>query len=296
MNILITGGTGFIGSALSLCLLDQGHTLIVLTRQPEKIQSKNIRAIDSFDNISSQEKIEAIINLAGEGIADKRWSKERKKVLEASRVDLTADLVKLIRRLDSAPKVLISGSAVGYYGDCADNIVTEFSEPHDEFSHRLCAAWETQALRAKADGVRVCIVRTGLVLGKDGGFIQKLLPLFRLGLGARLADGNQWMSWVHLDDMVKILLFLLNDDSHQGIYNATAPNPVTNKIFTKMLASVLRRPTFLVLPKSILNYMYGEMSSLLVTGQRVLPKRLEQSGFEYKYKAIKPALIDVCSK
>ena len=297
MNILITGGTGFIGSHLCDTLDKIGHSLIVLTRnkiKAEKKLPKNIQFVHSFSEIKQSTDVNAIVNLAGEGIADKRWSKERKKVLEESRIDLTADLIVFIRNRKQRPNLLISSSAVGYYGDSGDDVITEFTEPHEEFSHRLCAAWESQALRAKAMDVRVSILRTGLVIGKNGGFIKKLLPSFKLGFGAQLADGQQWMSWIHLRDYLNIILFLIDNEQTNGIYNATAPIPVNNRTFTKTLASVLHRPALLTLPKSVLNMLFGEMSRLLVTGQRVLPKKLQEAGFKFEYTDLKPALEDVC--
>jgi len=295
MNILITGGTGFVGSVLCQRLHDQGHNLTVLTRKPEKhkkrLPSRTV-LVSVFSEINSP--VDVVINLAGEGIAEKRWTPERKKILEQSRIDLTADLVAFIRNNEHKPQVLISGSAVGYYGDSGSNLLTEFSEPHDEFSHRLCAAWESQALRAKTDGVRVCILRTGLVIGKNGGFLKKMLPSFRMGMGAKLADGKQWMSWIHMHDYLNMIQFLIDDKSLSGIFNATAPNPVTNHIFTKMLASVLHRPSFLTMPPSLLNMMFGDMAHLLITGQRVIPKKFVDAGFEFKFPALKPALEDVC--
>ena len=296
MKILITGGTGFVGSVLCQRMLAEGYSLLVLTRNTTNAKRKlggAINYINSLKEIDSTTQIQGIINLAGESIGDKRWSAQRKKILESSRVDLTADLIALIKELDTKPEFLISGSAIGYYGDCGDKVLTEFSEPHDEYSHRLCAAWEAQALRAKVEGVRVCIIRTGLVVGKNGGFLKKMLPSFKLGFGAKLADGNQYMSWIHMDDLIEIIMFLINDTQQNGIYNATAPNPVPNKMFTKLLAAVLKRPTFLVLPKSMLELMFGEMAHLLITGQRVVPAHLEKVGFEFKYKALKPALEDV---
>ncbi|MDX1811157.1 MAG: TIGR01777 family oxidoreductase [Gammaproteobacteria bacterium] len=296
MNILITGGTGFIGKALCTVLTEYGYHLTLYSRSNKTPLVPLIQTIHSLQALPSSTRFDAVINLAGEPIADKRWTIARKKALETSRVDLTADLIKLLQRLEHKPEVLISGSAVGYYGDCQDRILSEFSEPTDEYSHRLCAAWESQALRAKALGVRVCIIRTGLVIGSNGGFLQKLLPTFRLGLGARLGTGQQWMSWIHLQDMVSIICFLLENKEQQGIYNATAPNPVSNKIFTAMLANVLHRPAFLVMPEVVLKMLFGEMSHLLLTGQRVFPKRLEQAGFEFQYPAIKPALLDACAQ
>jgi len=299
MNILVTGGTGFIGSHLCQVLHNLDHSLYVLTRNIKNAKQKlppETHLISSFETIEQSTPIDIIINLAGEAIADKRWTPTRKKQLEESRIDLTADLIAFIRSRKQKPELLISGSAIGYYGDCGDRILTEYTEANEEFSHRLCAAWESQALRAKSMDVRVCILRTGLVIGKNGGFLKKLLPSFRFGLGAQLADGKQWMSWIHLDDYLKIILFLMENKNNTGIFNATAPNPVTNAIFTKMLASVLHRPSFLTLPKSILEMMFGEMSHLLITGQRVMPKKLQDAGFEFKYPALKPALADACKK
>ena len=299
MNVLVTGGTGFIGTHLCNRLHDMGFSLYVLTRNiknGQKVLPTETHLITSFEAIEKSIPINIIINLAGEGIADKRWTNERKKQLEQSRIDLTADLVAFIRSRTQKPDLLISGSAIGYYGDCGDRVLTEYTEPNEEFSHRLCAAWESQALRAKSMDVRVCVLRTGLVIGKNGGFLKKLLPSFRFGLGAKLANGKQWMSWIHLDDYLRIILFLIENHDQSGIYNATAPNPVPNTLFTKMLASVLHRPSFLVLPESILQMLFGEMSRLLITGQRVIPKKLQDAGFEFNYPALKPALIEACKK
>jgi len=299
MNILITGGTGFIGQPLCAKLLQLNHTLTVLTRNPKKARKKlgeDITFIQNFDELTSSTKLDAVINLAGESIADKKWSIERKRLLESSRIDLTADLVAYMRQLDTKPSVLVSGSAIGFYGEGGDEILTEHTDPHDEFTHRLCAAWEMQALRAKADDIRVAILRTGLVIGKNGGFLQKMLPSFKLGGGAQLGDGKQWMSWIHLDDYINIILFLLENKNQNGIFNATAPTPVPNKFFSNMLASVLKRPRVLTLPKSVLGVMFGEMSHLLTTSQRVIPSRLLKAGFEFKYPALKPALAEACGK
>jgi len=297
MNILITGGTGFIGQALCKKLLELNHSLVVLTRNPKKAQTKlghQVRAISSLGDLKKSDTIEAVINLAGEPIADHKWTPKRKKLLETSRIDLTADLVSFMRSLDTPPEVLISGSAIGFYGEGGDEILTEHTEPHDEFTHRLCASWEMQALRAKADSIRVAILRTGLVIGRNGGFLKKMLPSYRFGLGAQLGNGKQWMSWIHRDDYIDIILFILNDKAQNGIYNATAPNPVNNHTFSDILASVLKRPRFLVMPASILKFMLGEMSHLLTSSQRVLPAKLQKAGFEFKYNELRPALEEVC--
>lgn len=299
MNILITGGSGLVGSALCESLDGLGHTITVLSRSVSRTRKKLPqieRIIAHFDEVDSTTHFDAVINLAGESIADKRWTPKRKQVLRDSRIALTADLIALIKRLKTKPDVLISGSAIGYYGDGEDNILTEHSSVVDEFSHQLCAAWETQALRAKAYVPRVCIIRTGIVFSQSGGMLKKLLPSFRFGLGAKLGDGKQWMSWIHLRDLVSVINQLLNDASCSGIYNATSPNPITNAEFTKLLAHTLKRPSFLTLSSSFLHLLFGEMSQLLITGQRVKPKRLLDAGFEFEYPDAAKALNEIIKK
>ncbi len=299
MQILITGGTGYIGRALCARLQQRGDQVTVLTRQPSAAASKlgsNCRFVAKLDDIAATEHIDAVINLAGEPIADRSWTAKRKELLEKSRIGVTQDLLALMRRLKHKPTTLISGSAVGYYGDCGDNIVTEFTNPHDEFSHRLCAAWEMQALRAKAMGTRVCVVRTGVVVGPDGGFLGRLLPVFRLGLGGRLGDGSQWFSWIHRDDYVNLLLFLLDNESLSGLFNGTAPNPVTNRDFTKIFAKALHRPAFFHVPAWVLRKLLGELSGLLLTGQRVIPKNALAAGFVFAYPDLASALKQILGK
>ena len=296
MKILITGGTGLIGNALSKQLIAEGHSLAVLTRHPEKYQSTNIHYIGNFAEINDEDAIDAVINLAGEPIADKRWTADRKKQLEDSRIALTAQLISTLSRLKTKPTVLISGSAIGYYGNGEDNTLTEHSNATDEFSHRLCAAWEMQALRAKALGIRVCIVRTGIVLAQNGGMLKKLSLPFKLGLGAFLGSGNQWMSWIHLDDVVNCILFLLKNDGLKGIFNATTPQPVTNRDFTRAYAKSLRRPALFTFSESLLTLMFGEMAHILVTGQRVIPQQLQEAGFKFQYPELEPALNEISGR
>jgi len=298
MKILITGGTGFIGRSLIKQLESLDHQVLVLSRNKtnaKKLLGQHVTAVESFSEIDVSTDIDAVINLAGEPIADGRWTDKKKKIIESSRIDLTADLVAFMRQLKTPPKVLISGSAIGYYGEGGDNVLTEHTDPHDEFTHRLCASWEMQALRAKADDTRVAILRTGLVIGRDGGVLSKMLLPFKLGLGAQLGNGGQWMSWIHLNDYVNIILHLLDDDTQQGIFNATAPTPVTNKEFSNTLASVLKRPRLLVAPASVLKLLMGEMSLLLTTSQRVIPEKLEKTDFEFKHKTLRSALEEVCA-
>lgn len=226
-HILITGGTGLIGSALCELLVSQHHHVTVLSRHPETVKDKcgkQVKGIQSLSDIDDETTIDWVFNLAGEPIADKPWTKKRKAVLEASRIDLTRQLVDWIMERTHAPDCLISGSAVGWYGDGKDTVLTEQSGFADEYSHQLCNAWEQQALRASQVGVRVCTVRTGLVLASTGGFLHKMLLPFKLGLGGKLGSGQQYMPWVHINDMVHLLAFLADSVKAQGPFNASSPN------------------------------------------------------------------------
>ncbi|MFT5719867.1 MAG: hypothetical protein ACI9W6_000155 [Motiliproteus sp.] len=293
MKLLITGASGFIGTALIRQLLLAGHEVIGLSRMPErlsKINSGQFRVINQLVEIDASENIEAIINLAGEPILDKRWSEARKQLIYASRIDTTAALIGLIKRLDTAPRVLISGSAIGFYGShSGDRILDERAEGRPGFTHTLCADWENLALEARAQGVRVCLLRTGVVLG-DGGALKRMLLPFRLALGGRIGKGKQWFSWIHLDDMLAIIQFLLAHEVLAGAFNATAPEPVTNAVFTRALGRALHRPTLLPMPVFVLRLLLGEGAELLCEGQRVLPARLQEAGFEFAYPDIDLAL------
>ncbi|MBS1213046.1 MAG: hypothetical protein H6R26_1663 [Proteobacteria bacterium] len=300
MRILITGGTGFIGKALCRRLLGQGHQLTVLSRQtPESVRrscGEAVTPLFSFQALSPRSGFDAVVNLAGESIAARRWTEARKRLLWDSRVGLTAELVNFIATAESRPAVMVSGSAVGYYGNRGDTPLDENSDTTDDFSHQLCAAWEKEAENAAELGVRVCILRTGLVIGRDGGFLQRMLPLFRLGLGGRIGTGRQWMSWVHLDDHVAITDHLLANASLDGVFNATAPDPVTNREFTECLARVLHRPAFLPVPAAALRLLLGEMAELLLGGQRVLPARLQKEAFPFRYERLEEALREVIGR
>lgn len=296
MHILVTGGTGFIGSSLVEHLKRQGHSLTVLTRNPDSSALAGdaaITLIQSLTQIPSGQTIDAIINLAGEGIADKRWSDKRKQVLMDSRLKTTQAILDLIDRMPSKPHCLISGSAVGYYGDQGDNEVDESSTPSEDFGHELCQRWETLAMQAQERDVRICILRTGLVVGPNGGFLKRMLLPFKLGLGGRLGNGRQWLSWIHREDLIRLILWLLNNTDCSGPYNGVSPNPVTNEQFTKILAHCLHRPAFLPAPAPVLKLALGEMSSLLLTGQRVTPKRALAQGFKFNFRQLESALEDV---
>lgn len=294
MKVLITGGTGFIGSALCRSLLADGHEVLVLTRSTARASKRlagPIRLIEGLGAISREEQIEAIVNLAGAPIVDRRWTAARKRLLRESRLGTTRDLMRLIERLDQRPEVLVSGSAVGYYGSQDnDHLLTEEADDFvPGFPHQLCADWETEALQAEKLGVRVCLVRTGIVLG-PGGALAKMLPAFRFGLGGPIASGQQWMSWVQLADEVGIIRYLIDQKTLRGPFNACAPDAVTNADFSRTLAKVLRRPALLRVPEAAMKLLLGEASELLVSGQRAYPRRLLDAGYTFQYTQLEPAL------
>jgi uncharacterized protein len=298
-HYLITGGTGLIGSALCKHLIAQDHEVTVLSRTPEKVTSKcghRVKGVQDLTEISADTQIDIVINLAGAPIADRRWTKKRKAVLEMSRIELTHNLVGWLIHRQKKPECLISGSAVGWYGDGGNSILTEQSSYHDEYTHQLCDTWEKEALRAEQSGIRVCLVRTGLVLASKGGFLQKMLLPFKLGLGGRLGDGQQFMSWIHISDMVNFLEFMTTNVQLKGVFNACSPSPITNKIFTQKLAQQLHRPAFLPLPSWILKIILGEMSCLLLKGQRALPKKAQTTGFQFHYTDLNLALANILSR
>jgi uncharacterized protein (TIGR01777 family) len=299
MKVLITGGTGFIGSALTRSLTEQGCEVTVLSRNPgsvEKICGSGIYALNILNQLKPEDTYQAIINLAGAPIFDARWSDARKQVIRDSRINLTKQLVACMARMTVKPELLISGSAVGYYGDQGDSVLTEQSATHPDFSQQLCADWENEAKKAEQFGVRVCLIRTGLVLADGGGLLQRMLLPFRLGLGGRLGNGQQWMSWIHRQDWIAIALMMIKDSSMQGAYNATAPNPVTNSEFTRTLAHFLKRPALLPVPARLLKILLGEMSGLVLGSQRVMPERLLEQGFMFQYTDLSSALNQVLSR
>lgn len=298
MNILITGGTGFIGSALTQRLAVQGHDVTVLSRTPDsvpKICGPTIKVIDNLTQLSPESSWQVIINLAGAPIFDARWSAERKQIIRESRIGLTQELVERIAEMAMKPELLISGSAVGYYGNQGDALLTEQSAAREDFSQQLCRDWEDAARQAEQFGVRVCLIRTGLVIAHGGGLLQRMLPPFRLGLGGRLGDGRQWLSWIHRQDWIAIAELMIADAGLRGAYNATAPNPVTNSEFTQMLAHCLKRPALLPVPAWLLKTLLGEMSELVLGGQRVMPERLLAAGFKFQYPDLASALNEALS-
>ncbi len=298
MEILITGGTGFIGRALCKRLGHQGHHLMVLSRSPEQVKTicgNSATAIESLSALTPDNHFDTIINLAGEGIANARWSSARKKKLRESRVNVTDQLVDFISSAETKPEVLISGSAIGYYGNQGDVSLDEQSGFNDDFSHQLCAEWELSAQRASDFGVRVCLLRTGLVIGPHGGFVQRMITPFKLGLGGRIGNGRQWMSWIHRSDLIAMIETILTSKGMTGIYNGTAPHPVTNREFTSTLAKLLNRPAVMPMPAFVLKILLGEMSELLLGGQKVLPQRWISENFEFRFATLDAALTDILS-
>lgn len=295
MHVLITGGTGLIGSALSKQLTADGHQVSVLSRSPEKVPGicgATVHGIGDLATLNG-ERIDAVVNLAGAPIADRPWTKKRKQVLWDSRVTLTEELVAWLGQLAHKPEVLVSGSAVGWYGDGGSTPLTEQSPPKVEYTHTLCDAWESAAKRAGSHGIRVCLLRTGLVLAQGGGFLQRMLPPFKLGLGGPIGSGEQYMPWVHRADMVGIIMLLLQNPGCRGPFNATAPNPVTNREFVKTLGKTLGRPAVIPLPAPVLKLALGEMSGLLLTGQNAIPQKLQEAGYQFRFTHLEAALADV---
>jgi len=298
MNILITGGTGFIGRTLIKHLQKESHKITVLSRTPDtinKIFNNEVTALSNIDLLKPDHNFEIIINLAGAAIFDNHWSDARKQVIRDSRITLTELLITYIEQASIKPELFISSSAIGYYGDQGNQELNESSPVQADFSQRLCADWESTALQAEKFGVRVCLIRTGLVLGHDGGLLQRMQIPFKLGLGGILGNGQQWMSWIHRADWVNIAKFMINNKSMQGAYNATAPHPVTNSDFTKILSKHLKRPALLPAPAWLLKMLLGERSDLILASQRVLPERLLAENFHFEYSELLSALTEISS-
>ncbi|MCG8708121.1 TIGR01777 family oxidoreductase [Brenneria sp. 4F2] len=299
MQLLITGGTGLIGRHLIPRLQSMSHQITVLTRNPErarKVLGERVECWSTLDNKTSLDGFDGVINLAGEPIADKRWTAAQKQRLSQSRWGITERLATLINAGSQPPAVFISGSAVGYYGDQGAALVTEDETPAHEFTHYLCARWEALAQSAESDKTRVCLLRTGIVLSSRGGALAKMLPLFRLGLGGPLGSGRQYMPWIHLDDMVNGIIYLLDSDVLSGPFNMVSPYPVRNEQFSAMLAQVLHRPGIFRAPGFAIKLLMGEASTLVLGGQRAIPTRLEAAGFGFRFFELKEALEDVTKK
>ncbi len=297
MKLAIAGGTGFVGKALTQTLLQKGHELVILTRQSAlQRQSSDKTRYVTWDPSRHElggntlENIDVIINLTGESIAAKRWShKQKLKILE-SRCDSTQTIVQAIRKTQKKPKVLINASAVGYYGPRDDRITTEKDGAGKDFLAQVCKAWEAHAIRAEDFGVRVVRLRIGIVLEKGGGALQKMIPPFQFFMGGPLGSGKQWMSWVHRQDVIGLILFALENPEAKGAINATAPNPVTMNEFARTLGKVMHRPSFARVPGFMLKILLGEMSDVLLTGQKAVPEKSISLGYRFRYPTLQEAL------
>lgn len=293
MRILLTGGTGLIGRALCRHWQAQGHDLVVWSRTPERVARlcAGARGIAALRELDGAAPLDAVINLAGAPIADRPWSAARRALLWRSRVDLTRELVDWLGRCERPPRVLISGSATGWYGDRGQEPLDEDSGAgNDDFGSQLCVAWEEEARRAEALGVRVVLLRTAPVFASDGGMLPRLRLPFSMGLGGRLGSGRQWMPWIHLDDVVGLIDFLLHHADGWGAFNACAPDLVSNADFARTLAATLRRPMFLSVPAWVLRMALGEMSVLLLGSQRVQPRRALEAGYRFRFPNLEEAL------
>ena len=294
MRVVVTGGTGFLGTALVDALTARGDQVTVLTRKgrgrsrvtevewtPDGNTGGWATALDGAD---------AVVHLAGESLDAHRWTPARKAAIVESRVASTRSVLAALHQATDRPRVLVSSSAVGYYGPHGDEVVTEDAAPGRDFLARLCVDWEREAQRAEADGVRVLMLRSGLILARDGGALARMLLPFRLGIGGPLGSGRQYWPWIHRDDWVSLVALLLSHPSASGPFNLTAPTPVTNREFTRVLGRVLHRPAFLPVPAFALRLALGEMADVVLTGQRAVPARAQGLGYSFRYDALGPAL------
>ena len=293
--MLVTGGTGFVGRALVAALHAGGHRVTVLTRNLTHAAAlpDAVKLITSLDAIADDSRIDAVINLAGEPIAAGLWTKARRALIIASRVDVTRACVGLIARLKTKPAAFISGSAIGWYGLNDGKKLDEASHGKDCFSRQICLAWEAAAGGAQC---RTVLLRIGLVLGPQGGLLKRMLPAFRFGLGGPFGKGENWMSWIHRDDLIRLIAHAIANPALSGPVNGTAPHPVTGYNFAKALGRAIKRPVFLSVPAAPLRLVLGDFAEeLLLGGQRVLPAKAERSGFSFTYPDLDPALAEVLS-
>lgn len=304
MKILITGATGLVGSKLCNSLCAQNHELIILTRDPRRAKSKlGINATfyewqpeTSEPPQSALSNLDVVVHLAGESIAQKRWCKNQKQKIRDSRILSTRNLVGAISKSSrDTPIVFISASAVGFYGDTGNNIVTETSAGGDDFLARVCKEWEASALKLNLSlpESRVVLLRSGLVLSAKGGMLARLNKIFNWGAGGVLGNGKQWMSWIHIDDLISLILFIMKTSAIQGPINATSPHPVSHRAFIHALAKALKRPAFFVIPSFIVRFLFGEMADLFLMSSRVKPEKALTYGFSYRFEDIDRAFTDL---
>lgn len=304
MKIIVTGATGFVGNRLVERLQEEGHSVRVLARNAVKAESvfpktnfPNVEIIpytptEPGDWQAAIAGCDGVVNLAGEPIAESRWTESRKQSILDSRKLTTRLLAKTIRQADPKPGVLVSASAIGYYGTSETATFDEESPSGKDFLAQVCQVWETEARAVEAQDVRLVILRIGIVLGM-GGVISRMLPPFQLFAGGPIGSGRQWFSWIHREDLVNLILYALQTPSIKGVYNATAPNPLRMADFCQSLGEVMHRPSWLPVPDFALELLLGDGAQVVLEGQQVLPKRTEASGFQYHYPTVKPALREI---
>ena len=288
MKFLITGGTGFIGRNIIKTLEQNNHEYIILSRKKATQKS----TINNLNEIKNDEKIDFIINLAGSKI-DQNWNPKTKEEIIKSRVNITNEVVKLIERLKTKPKLLISGSAIGYYNNESKKELDESSPEGKGFASQVCKKWEEEA---KKTSIRLCIIRLGVVLGKNEGFLKKITLPFKLGLGGILGTGNQFFPWIHIKDVVNGIMHLVSNNKSEGTYNFVSEEIITNKIFTKTLGKIIKRPTFFKIPSIIIKLIFGKMGEeLILKGSKIKATKLKNEGFKFEYKTIKSAVKNIFS-
>lgn len=300
MKVMITGATGLVGTALIQSLRADGHQVCRLLRKKDEDEQDAKQPGDiewdprSGDFDATAENADAVVNLAGASVADGRWTEDRKELLRSSRVGITKGLVSAIEKMSPRPKVLVSASAIGYYGDRGDELLTEESGPRADFLSRLAEEWEAEARKAQALEVRVARLRFGVILAKDAGALPQMMLPFKIGAGGKLGSGKQWMSWVALDDVVRAIRFVIENPALRSAVNVTAPQPVTNAEFTKVLAHAMHRPAFFTVPPFALRILLGEMADeMLLSSQRVVPRALLDSAFQFQYPDLRSALTAI---
>lgn len=295
MNVTLTGASGFIGNHLIARLRTAGHTVRALGRREiPGVPTSLWDSVKTAAPLEGPEEAGGVIHLAGEPVAQ-RWTEDAKRRIRDSRIAGTRNLLEGIARMSVKPRVLVSASAVGIYGSRGEERLTEHSAPGRGFLEDLCVEWEAEADKAAQLGIRVVKIRIGIVLGRNGGALEQMLPPFRLGIGGPLSSGRQWMSWIHLNDLVRMMIFALENERVPGVLNGVAPNPVTNAEFTKELARAVHRPAIFPVPAFALKALYGDMSQILLASQRVIPEAALACGFTFDFRELGPALRDVVS-
>lgn len=304
MKILLTGATGFIGGHLAKSLARDGHELVILSRHPDGVGEKLNVPVKAFKWESylpvpaeALTGVNAVIHLAGEGIAEKRWTEEQKKKILETRVEGTRHLVRAIAAMPGKkPEVVVGASAIGFYGDRGDEVLTEGSAPGTGFLADVCRTWEAELKPLEKENVRTVSVRIGIVLGLEGGALKKMLPIFKTGLAGPVGSGKQWMSWIHVADLVSLFKHAVTRADVKGVVNGVAPTPVTNAEFSKVLGHVLHRPAVLPAPGFALRLAMGELAVLVLGSQKVIPENTRKAGFSWAFPELEPALEDICKK